>query len=628
MTGRPETSKATDEHTANLSHSSTEPDLRQGRKRKADVERPDLYDINEAEDHGMHFKDSTQRTKRRRPASKAKEPILLSKATGRQTRAGIHKGDNHGGSMGIVQHSRTTGNNEQSKSKRGRGRPKRNPPKVDGAGSPSHQETPVTSSPELNAVESTERRQVVTVEIPSALPRNFLDASEDDTGLFMNPSPIKVIPPKAPISNVNSQFEQAGERAAPIPDLSDDSEDEIGMEDDLELDESGWLVKNDFLIEMLSLARQVGKSKKRGENGEGVSVLKNDYTNQLHTRDAERMRHHVNNLINAYKTFKRIRSSGNSDALLLARQEIVSIIASLEEEVQSIMDSRLGDPEEEPQERKRMKTMLRDLYFHVIPDLLGVIVKSAAVNPLHTSTDTESLQETVSLIEMAHTLAERARAIPDTHQPKTNIPKQIRRVDIPSSIQTFASRRLIRSLVPKLWQAKKKIYEELDSRQHRSTQAEREKRYIASVAKRAEEERRQEVEREREDRDRKRRQAKDFQKHRNDPLYQILFRGESRTVAAQQRTASQSSSFSSRTHSGSHWRETGNPKRVQANARREYSDAFDDEDDYERVSVFGSHNTKQISHSRPWSQKERCTFVEYMRRDESKLPEPLQMYFE
>ncbi|KAG0645774.1 hypothetical protein D0Z07_7988 [Hyphodiscus hymeniophilus] len=423
------------------------PLTRASNKRKVDIYEPDGADPENLEEVGEVEESAPKHTKRVRRSKKAKPPLAW-QATQRDTRANTQTMAKEPASMKSPSRKRLaveihSGSSEPAPKRRGRPR-KAQPPqskvpkqRTDGNADLGNEE--VTPGDEVE------------------MPTNGEEAPDGGNGLsdiFLAPSPVK--PPISPASkslNSRRRFSQPHNRVIDgassaqgrqISSISDDSEEDNEDDEDVvganiagAINEDPDVAEDDddrggdaelptklsdvFPIEqfedMLKTVQQVGQKQDKATQEWKV----------VHTESiafsvpGKRMMKRLERLIKIYTALPTLRAAGGADAEK-NQDKAVELVGSILEHAEVIFNERLGSKAHgvPQQELTLTRTMLRDVYFLLVPNIVKVLKLAVEAYQDEEIADTKTTKQVIDILSLLARLGQRAASQPKDVQLKEN----------------------------------------------------------------------------------------------------------------------------------------------------------------------------------------------------------------
>ena len=449
-------------------------------------------------------------------------------------------------------------------------------------------------------------------------------AEDDIDPIFENPSPVKPILPSREKPKGRLGQQQAPELAHEN-DKSDDRDSEMGDES-IELpaipteeavDQGASapephvdLIDTELLKKMLELTNRVGH---RLDNDNGMWKLCKKETT-IYSTNGKRMVRQLKTLTTAYQNLLIAKDSGEKEVEVKIQAAIPKTLNALNTEISQILKDGLGDPAIgiEYFDAEKTKTMLTDLYFNIFPKLVQVVMAAAEVYGVKPSMGTSDLRELIELVEMLHSLAERAIKQPSDLQPKPDGKENKYKIHQPTKDLLPMVRKLRRNLWKEL---KARIQAERDA--ERATQRQQQTQRSVDWEKMASERDRTRRENELREKMEKRRrkrvihtlQRQSLAKSLHSPVWGHVLEAE--IMKEEQKAAGKMSQTALMKY------RAVQPNNVQEPQQVDVEDVdyrpFGDDDGYERVSVFGKNNTQPNSRPKPLSKEDRAEFIDCMR---------------
>lgn len=419
--------------------------------------------------------------------------------------------------------------------------------------------------------------------------------------ILMNPSPVKLVPGK--------EIRQIKEAAPKIlgkgAGLSDEEEESEILEDDHpqskatgeeepEGDSEGLMIKEGLLDKLIATAARVGH-----HYDEESTSWTHVSSPKVCSVNGKRTMRRVTAILEAYDNLRASIAAGDVEASNQAKDDISSFVVQLQSESRSILTNRLGNPVLgiDFSDKDKTRTMLQDLYFHIIPSLLKVLKMANEVFLPEKSMEQEPLRNIFIIIKMLDDLATTALKQPKEYQPRSNSKSDTWHISKPTS--------LLKSDIRKM---RKTISKELASRelQQKALQTQRLQLKWARAAEKEQQRNDAEIRRRRKENRRARRVA--YQKLCSEPTLRRLLRQEN--MARRGETMPEDRDFVG------HTQINGGTQSIDYDQELEDGDdpfSLEEEDENApRLSIFPTNNTNDSTHSKPLSEKEKDIFVECM----------------
>ncbi|KAK6581351.1 hypothetical protein PZA11_006042 [Diplocarpon coronariae] len=447
------------------------------------------------------------------------------------------------------------------------------------------------------------------------IPQECILADEDYsrfTDILMNPSPIKPIQPVIKVtasgSHGYSRVDTRHEIQEVDEDISDESEHESSQDEreDLERDEIEFkelLVKEEVLAKMVEIANRAG-CRLETRSGQYVQIV----APKILSNNGKRIIRRIDKLLEGYRSLRELSGSEDIKAKSEAEKSIQRLTLEVQTEAESILETRLGNPKRGIEFFDGVKTrkMLNDLYYVIIRRLVGLIHLAADIYPLARSIESSGLQRILTLVEILEDLASTALIQPKEFQPEQ-----------PSKSATHQIIRPTRHLMPHI----RKIHESLTSERLGRERAARasgyENRSPQRKARRDDDARRKNFERDarrKESKEIRRLQREILERRKAEPVWGLMIVND--IVRKSVKATSRNEIRRQRPHSSHRDEESNPPKSIgDFDETQDDDDPFaeDDDEEYDRVSVFGKNNKND--RSRPLSAKEKAIFVECMMKE-------------
>lgn len=454
-------------------------------------------------------------------------------------------------------------------------------------------------------------------------------AEDDNDPILENPSPVKPILPSREKPKGRLGQQQAPELTHEN-DKGDDGDSEIGdesielpaipAEDAVDQEASAPephvdLIDTKLLEKMLEVTNRVGHSLDI-DNGKW-KLCKKETT--IYSTNGKRTVRLLKTLTTAYQNLLVAKDSGKKEVEVKIQGVIPEILNALNAETSQILKDRLGDPAIDIKylDAKKTKTILTDLYFNIFPKLVQAVMAAAEAYGVGPSMDTSDLQEVIELVEMLHSLADRAvKQRPDL-QPKPDDKENKYKIHQPT-----------KDLLPMVRKLRKNLWKELNARIHAERNAERatqrqqqsqrsvdwEKMAPERDRTRRENESREKLEKRRRKRVIHKLQRQCLAKSLHSPVWGHVLVAE--IMKEEQKAARKISQTAPMKH------RAVQPNNAQELQQVDVEDVdygpFGDDDGYERVSVFGKNNTHQNSRPKPLSKEDQAEFIDCMRFQQGK----------
>jgi hypothetical protein len=366
----------------------TIPKLRNSGKRKLG----DVYDVPDGEEVAKHHLKAVKRLKQ------AKVPITAPPASTRRvgTRATTSLQELP---AAVLPAYDTAGADEIARSptdlktKRGRGRPRKSPPK---------------DSPPKHTSESNRRPTVGLSASQDGLGDNSplgdqsIDAEAGVMDILMNPSPIK--PPSYPKSKAVHPKRRLSPKRGNNPDNNvNNSEDQARNRSGQISSELEHFIKPSILDRVITTLKHVGHTQNR-------KTQEWDHVKSMTTPCTEigkRLNRQLNKLDKAYGTYH------HSDA---AHKVVSDLIVALEGKCNDILTAMISH-QTSGAGKDDTEAILTDLYFILIPKFMCVIRTALAVHTSDSPITTLALHEVKSLVDSLHKLSKKAGDQPKELQP-------------------------------------------------------------------------------------------------------------------------------------------------------------------------------------------------------------------
>jgi hypothetical protein len=439
------------------------------------------------------------------------------------------------------------------------------------------------------------------------------DGDEDITGIFLTPSPIKVVREQEQLPTLTTQQQRPSkprDRAGIANSLPELSADEEELEGDAEaeaseevegeegraaaLEEPRKTPFDPHLIErMWEISKRVGCKFDK----DGQTWLQVKKTQILLTGPGKRMIEQLETLTAGYEALREGKTSRDKRAFRDAHNEVEEILNVLSTETRCILTKRLGSG---PDSQKRLKETLTDLYFHLLPEFINALRNAVAAYNNQGSMETAELKEILRVVDLLHDLAEAAVNQPKERQPRPAAKSDTYRISMPT-----------RNNFPSIRELKKVISAELSLREREEKRAEDELLRPEREKRLREEQERVHAEMCRKREERRRRQGESWWNVQNNhfpgPWNRILQADMARLEAASKGKGRQESV------------ELGYSRVNLARSRCAYSQQSRSGSDQsvERVSVFPANNVKDSSMS-SLSKEDTITFIDCMRYEQGK----------
>lgn len=287
-----------------------------------------------------------------------------------------------------------------------------------------------------------------------------------------------------------------------------------------------------------------------------------------------------------------------------ARAQITLSINTITDECVKILNHRLQQPhlDIERINSQNLKPTLTDLYFILIPEFVKLIRLGIKVHVDNNSVETAVLNETIELLDLLRKLVETALNQPKELQPD------------PPQNASYHLRQPVRRILPDLRVLQTKLKVELKNR-NRSIQLSEIRREIAEQQRtRLEEEERKRMERRRCKEEILRMQKEDLARTYADPIWgPVMWKEVEKAMAIEARRHLEAEAIK---HMGSTFRTLASTTIEGTPSNGVQKQDFDQDpfvdDEVERISVFGKHNTRKDLARKPWAPRDRELFVEIM----------------
>ncbi|PBP18145.1 hypothetical protein BUE80_DR011134 [Diplocarpon rosae] len=531
--------------------------------------------------------------------------------------------------------------------KRKRGRPRKNQPK-DATDAPTKPEpsgkrgrprknqpdSPIASSSEMPAGQVTAHDKVPApdnickpgVQLPVAVEKLPAAVREQDgpeeeplpeddysrfTDILMNPSPVKPIQPiiNANYSHGNPRAGSCHKRQEVDEDVSDESEhgflqDKSGDRERGEFEFEDLLFKEDVLAKMVEIANRAGcRLDKR--SGLYVQIV----SPKLVSSNGKRIIRRIDKLLENYRSSRELKGSKNNKAKSEVEKSIQHLTLELQTEAKSILETRLGNPKRGIGFFDGVKTrnMLHDLYYIIIRRIVELIHLATDIYPLARSIDSSGLHRVLTLVEILEDLASTALLQPKEFQPEQS-----------SKSATHQIIRPTRHLMPRI----REIHESLTSERlgrERAARASGSENRSPETKARTDEHARQEASerdaRRKESKEIRRLQRKMLEQRKAEPIWGLMIIND--IVRKSGKAANRNEIRKQNSCSSNHEDESNQLESIGDFEKTQDDDdpfAEDDNDEYDRVSVFGKNNRND--RSRPLSAEEKDIFVECMMKEQ------------
>ena len=450
--------------------------------------------------------------------------------------------------------------------------------------------------------------------IPESLSEQPVDATEEGVSdILLDPSPVKPILPEPQRLKPAERLQKTGSHPlssglSAISDLEDEDEDEdeVAMSGPaLDVPEDGNDLEDELpktlkdvmpvkdLEEMLEMVRQVGQRQDRKTKQWKKQVTKD----KPHSIPGERILRRLKGLIKAYSALQNSKTAGNENAADVVQAKVVKIIESIMEETEIVFTERLGNPTHGVPypDKESIHNMVTDIYFFLVPGLVEGLKLGVEVHQGEDFSKSEALKEIVDLLDLLQRLGEGA-----LQQPKANTNNQYR-----TSLPTKSILPIIRPLL-------KALRIELRRREHNKKIAAWNRGAVERERKRAAKEEREYEERRRQRNQIYRMQQEVINAKLKQPLYghylqTKIEREEVKKAEMQAARSSQSRPYSNSQRSSAQGLDDEDMQ----------DDPFDDQ--FERISVFGSNNTGKDRAPKPLSREEKQVFIRIMQFEQSEI---------
>ncbi|KAK0103407.1 hypothetical protein ONS95_005432 [Cadophora gregata] len=505
-------------------------------------------------------------------------------------------------------HRAISGDAPQLFAKRPRGRPRKNPsapPTSTATKTASIQVTnrnkgrlPVIyGAPDGNGGEEEEQEQPVEEE-GGEEGRARREESEDDgiSAILLNPSPVKPVPLKI-FRQEKTLALEAGGRDADIDAENEESEiPENGdpKEGELDDDSEELLIEEGVFDKMIDIADRVGYH----HNKESRSWTSMSSPNVSSTNGKRFMRR-AEVILQSYRTLQRSLRTGNLEAVEKTEEKVAELVEQLHGECHTILSKRLGNPTLgiDFLTEKTTTAMLQDIYFHINPSLVKILKTASDVYPPKRSMEQTPLRHLYLLITMLADLANTALIQPKDYQPIQRSKSQTWNVSKPTSL-----------LKPYIESIKKAVSKEFAGRELAQKAIENDRLRRKWTKRTEEQERRKDSE--------NRRRRKEIRRKQREAYEQLVSQPYMSRLLNSKPEARNGHAPVQEPYSVDHVESNDGPQDIDYDQDLPIEDdpfAEEGEDDEgPRLSLFGTNNTNNSTHSKPLSEEEKGTFVECM----------------
>ncbi|KAH7397885.1 hypothetical protein BKA64DRAFT_708562 [Cadophora sp. MPI-SDFR-AT-0126] len=434
-----------------------------------------------------------------------------------------------------------------------------------------------------------------------------LEEREDDglSAILMNPSPVKPIPPTIfrQVSKVASKARGrnadggAEYEEAEILENGELQKKPFG-EGDTEDENEDLLIEDGLFDTMVDIADRVGYH----YNKESRSWAKKS-SPIVRSSNGKRLMRRAKAILQAYERLRDFMGSENVEASEKAKEELADLVGKLQSECDAILTERLGNPALGKKffDISPTQAILQDLYFHIIPSLVKILKLATEVYPPKRSIGQTPLSHLYRIITMLADLANTALIQPKDHQPTQQSKSDTWNVSKPTSL-----------LKPHIEKIKKAVSKEFFGRKLAQKAVASEK-FRLKWARRAEEQgRRKDMEYRRQRKEIRRRQREAYEQLVSQPFMSRLLKNKLEARRAYAPAQDADTAEHAETNGEAQNIDYDQDFPIEDDPFAEEGEGEGVDDDGPRLSLFGTNNTNDSTHSKPLSEEEKGMFVECM----------------
>jgi hypothetical protein len=452
------------------------------------------------------------------------------------------------------------------------------------------------------------------------------EAEEGVSDMLMNPSPVKVVRGETlPVATASKQGKVAAEpkdqniemvnRITVVEDEEgDEAEENQDVETEVEAEQEasnpssneprGSPIDVELLDRMLERAKHVGEKFNTKEQNWSSS-----HEEKLWTVPGKRMNRQLKELVSGYEKLNTLKAARDGRGFRDARRDVENIFNLLRHEADEVLRSRFGTD----CDTAKAKTMLTDLYFNTLPQIILAVKKGVQVYDDKGSMKTADIQEISNLVELLHDLASSAIKQPKEIQPRPTL-----------SSSTYQISQPTRSNMPDIRSLQKMISVELRSREMAQKLAEEERLQPELLRRRREKEEREQAELLRKIKERHRIQGNSWwalkNNHSLDPWNQI----------PQFNITSLEAKSSSWRQEATARKGKGRQESVELgySATHSVESLHHGDQRVERISMFPNNNINEVSRLKSVTKEDMSIFIDCMRYEQGKFHRKLTRTFE
>lgn len=426
---------------------------------------------------------------------------------------------------------------------------------------------------------------------------------EGISSILENPSPVKVSAPPATTSSHASDDEglpelaNIGRERHQVQEPSEAVEEEISTPIAPRVENS--FLDFELLDRMLEMANRVGHTWKTDTNEwqlvtEGI---------KLYTNPGKKIYRALGNLKSLYEKLRGAIAMKNLDSIQGTSAEITNLALSIKEQKIQVLSERLGNPAgiAYVDDVKKTRSLLTDLYFNILPELLECIKLAAQVYDENGIINTPHLREVADLIEVHYDLATAA-----VKQPKNSQPRKIQIAPKKKNV-TFQIQRPTQLNIPLLRDLLQKSKGEINSRAAAEKAAESLRLAQEHEIKRQRQERIDSQERRRRRKEVHKQQREDLARQLEDPIWGPILRDQ---MARDRDAEAAKQALEDLKKARVRRSRVTEPQLPDEESIQD--DPFEDDQYEQRISVFPNNNRLQ-NESQPWSDERMNDFIEFMR---------------